>query len=53
MLKLDLSRGLDNGGMTDAEAMQILKGELEKGIKSMNEEPLYTIEEAWKEIDAI
>jgi len=53
MLKLDFSRGLDNGRLTDVEAMHILKEELEKGIKSMNEEPLFTIEEAWKEIDAI
>ena len=53
MLKLDFSSELDNIEVTETEALQILTKELEKGIKSMNEEPLYTIEEAWKEIDAI
>ncbi len=38
---------------TETEAINALKTELEKGIESMKTEPLYTIEDVWKEIDAI
>lgn len=38
---------------TEADAIQALKTELEKGIESMKQETSYTIEAAWKEIDAI
>ncbi|MBQ9885308.1 MAG: hypothetical protein IJM37_00395 [Lachnospiraceae bacterium] len=36
---------------SDAEAIQVLYSELEKGIQSMKNEKLYTIEEAWEEIE--
>lgn len=38
---------------TESDAIQALKVELEKGIDSMKQERLYTIEEAWEEIDSI
>ena len=37
---------------TGAEAIQLLRSELEKGIESMERGSVYTLEEAWKEIDA-
>ena len=38
---------------TGAEAIQALRSELEKGVESMERGSVYTLEEAWKEIDAI
>lgn len=38
---------------TESEAIETLKSELEKGIESMKSGHLYTIDEAWAEIDAI
>lgn len=37
----------------ESEAIESLKSELEKGIESMESGHLYTIDEAWTEIDAI
>jgi len=38
---------------TEAEAIQALRSELEKGVESMERGSMFTIEEAWREIDAI
>nr|WP_197029703.1 hypothetical protein [Clostridium sp. 12(A)] len=38
---------------TEADAIQALKSELEKGVASMEQDILYTIDEAWNEIDTI
>lgn len=38
---------------TGAEAIQALRSELEKGVESIKRGSVYTLEEAWKEIDAI
>ena len=51
MKNLDLTGG--STIHTDAEALEILKLELEKGIESMKKGQVFTIEEAWKEIDKI
>ena len=37
----------------DANASQRLRNELEKGIRSMKKGDVYTLDEAWKEIDLI
>lgn len=44
-----------NRGMsyTEQDAFDALYQELEKGIQSMKNGDVYTIEEAWKEIDKI
>ncbi len=38
---------------TGTETIQALRSELEKGVESMERGSVYTLEEAWKEIDAI
>lgn len=53
MTKLNMIQATENLNYTEAEAIQVLKSELEKGIESMERGSLYTIEEAWREIDAI
>ncbi len=40
-------------GYTEQDAFEALYQELEKGIQSMKNREVYTIEEAWKEIDKI
>jgi len=37
----------------DANAARRLHNELEKGIRSMKKGDVYTLDEAWKEIDLI
>ena len=44
------SRGLS---YTEQDSFEALYQELEKGIQSMKNGEVYTIEEAWKEIDKI
>lgn len=36
-----------------ASAANILYNELEKGIRSMKNDDVYTIEQAWREIDKV
>ena len=43
----------ENINYTEAEAIQALRSELEKGIESMERDSPYIVEEAWKEINAI
>lgn len=38
---------------SEAHAILKLRIELEKGVENAKSGPLYTIEEAWREIDAI
>lgn len=38
---------------SEAHAILKLRIELEKGVENAKSRPLYTIEEAWREIDAI
>lgn len=53
MTKSNLVQVSEKINYTEAEAIQALRAELEKGVESMERGSLYTIEEAWKEIDAI
>ncbi|WP_367568588.1 hypothetical protein [Lacrimispora sp.] len=53
MTKSNLAQVPEKLNYTEAEAIQALKSELEKGVESMERGSLYTIEEAWEEIDAI
>jgi hypothetical protein len=53
MAKSNLAQVPENLNYTEADAIQALKSELEKGVESMEQDILFTIEEAWKEIDAI
>ena len=53
MAKSNLVQVSEKINYTEAEAIQALRSELEKGVESMEHGSLYTIEEAWKEIDAI
>lgn len=48
--KMNGSRGMS---CTEQDAFDALYQELEKGIQSMKNGDVYTIEEAWKEIDKI
>lgn len=40
-------------GSSERDAIQALRVELEKGIQSMKQGDVYTLEEAWEEIDKI
>lgn len=40
-------------GYSEHDAIQALYTELEKGIQSMKQGDVYTVEEAWEEIDKI
>jgi len=51
MLKMNMTE--KHAICTEAESLQTLKTELEKGVESMKKGNLVTIEEAWKEIDKI
>lgn len=53
MAELNLAQVPESLNYIEADAIQALKSELEKGVKSMEQEILYTIEEAWNEIDTI
>ncbi|WP_215701067.1 hypothetical protein [Clostridium sp. MCC353] len=53
MIKSNLAERPENLNYTEADAIRALETELERGIESMKQGQLYTIEEAWKEIDAI
>jgi len=53
MAKSNLVQVSEKINCTEAEAIQALRSELEKGVESMERGSVYTIEEAWKEIDAI
>ena len=53
MAKSDLVQVSEKINYSEDEAIQALRSELEKGVVSMERGSLYTIEEAWKEIDAI
>lgn len=48
--KMNGNRGMS---YTERDAFDALYQELEKGIQSMKNGDVYTIEEAWKEIDKI
>lgn len=48
--KMNGNRGMS---YTEQDAFDALYQELEKGIQSMKNGDIYTIEEAWKEIDKI
>lgn len=48
--KMNGNRGVS---YTEQDAFDALYQELEKGIQSMKNGDVYTIEEAWKEIDKI
>lgn len=53
MTKSNLAERSGNLDYTEADAILALKAELETGIESMKQGQLHTIEEVWKEIDAI
>jgi hypothetical protein len=53
MIKSNFTQVPEHLNYTEADAIQALKSELEKGIEGMERGSLYTIEEAWKEIDEI
>ncbi|MFW6676640.1 hypothetical protein ACOAOT_03150 [Lacrimispora sp. AGF001] len=53
MAKSNLVQVFEKINYTEGEAIQALRSELEKGIESMERGSVYTLEEAWKEIDAI
>lgn len=53
MIKSNLAERQENLSYTEADAIRALETELEIGIESMMQGELYTIEEAWKEIDVI
>lgn len=40
-------------GYTEQDAFDALYAELERGVKSMKRGDVYTVEEAWEEIDRI
>ncbi len=42
-----------NSSYSEQDAIQALHTELQKGIQSMKNGEVYTIEEAWEEIDKI
>ena len=48
--KMNRNRGMS---YTEQDAFDALYKELEKGIQSMKNGDVYSIEEAWKEIDKI
>ena len=48
--KMNRNRGMS---LTEQDAFDALYQELEKGIQSMKNGDVYSIEEAWKEIDKI
>lgn len=53
MAKSNLINLTDNVSFMETDAIRALKAELEKGMDSMKQERLYTIDEAWAEIDSI
>jgi len=53
MIKSNVVQMPESLNYTEADAIQALKLELARGVESMERDSLYTIEEAWKEIDAI
>ena len=53
MLKLDSAEYLTRGSLDEKESTERLTRELRKGIESMKQGQLFTIEEMWKEMDEI
>lgn len=49
----NLAEAYEREKYEESDAVMALRTELEKGIESVKSGPLYTVEEAWKEIDAI
>lgn len=52
-LAVDVNTGSQNSGYTEQDAFDALYKELAKGVQSMKNGNVYTIEEAWEEIDKI
>lgn len=48
-----INSSIINNNYSEYDAIHALYAELEKGIQSMKNEEVYTIEEAWEEIDKI
>ncbi len=48
-----INNNIINSSYTEQDAIHALYTELEKGIQSMKNGEVYTIEEAWEEIDKI
>jgi len=44
---------INNSSCSEQDAIHALYAELEKGVQSMKNGEVYTIEEAWEEIDKI
>lgn len=53
MLNIIPTRATNHPDYTESDGIQALRSELKKGIESIRQEHLFTIEEAWEEIDAI
>ncbi len=51
--KTIISNNIINNSYSEHDAMHALYKELEKGVQSMKNGEIYTIEEAWEEIDKI
>lgn len=49
----NLAEAYEREKCAESDAIMALRTELEKGIESVKSGQLYTVEEAWKEIDAI
>ncbi|MBD5486422.1 MAG: hypothetical protein HDR18_13045 [Lachnospiraceae bacterium] len=48
-----INNNIINTSYSEHDAIHALYIELEKGVQSMKNEGVYTIEEAWEEIDKI
>ena len=48
-----INNNIINSSYSEQDAINALYVELEKGIQSMKNGEIYTIEEAWEEIDKI
>lgn len=48
-----INNNLINNSYSEHDAFHALYAELEKGVESIKNGEVYTIEEAWKEIDKI
>lgn len=48
-----INNNIINGSYSEQDAIHALYIELEKGIQSVKNGEVYTIEEAWEEIDKI
>lgn len=53
MAKSNLVQASEMLNYSEAEAIQAIRSELEKGVESIERGFLCTIEEAWEEIDAV